>query len=65
MISERIKKLQELSKCRGEAGMPTHFIVDLHSAALERFSELPLNEKLARSMAYAIENQPVFAQCFV
>ena len=41
--------------------MPTHFSVDCHGAALGRFSELPHWEKLAKSMAFAIENQDVFA----
>ena len=60
MISERIKSIQKNCKVRGENGMPTHFGVDLHSAANERFAELPHWEKLARAMAYAIVNQPVF-----
>lgn len=60
-MTERIKQLQQLCKQRGLIGMPTHFAADLHGAALGQFSKLPHEEKLARAMAYAIENQPVFA----
>ena len=60
-MTERIKVLHQLCKERGLNAMPTHFLTDLHSAALGQFAELPHMEKLARSMAYAIENQPVFA----
>ena len=41
--------------------MPTHFGIDYHSSALNQYKDLPHAEKLARAMAYAIENQPVFA----
>lgn len=61
MISVRIKELQEICKKRGIDGMPTHFTSDYHSSALGRFSSLPHAEKLARAMAFAIENQDVFA----
>lgn len=61
MISERIKMLEKLCAQRGKAGMPTHFDEDYHSAAQDRFGDLPHGEKLARAMGYAIENQPVFA----
>lgn len=61
MVCDRIKRLEALCRERGISSMPTHFNVDYHSSALERFSHLPHAEKLARAMAYAIENQPVFA----
>lgn len=61
LISDRIKSLEKISKARGLEGMPTHFSEDYHSSALGKFADLPIAEKLARAMAYAIENQPVFA----
>ena len=60
-MNDRIKRLQEECRARGLAGMPTHFASDLHGAVLGQFKNLPHYEKLARSMAYAIENQPIFA----
>ena len=61
MISERIKNMEKLCAQRGIEQKPTHFTYDQHTSALTRFSDLPLWEKLARSMAYAIENQDVWA----
>ena len=61
MITERIKKLQNDCMLRGKAGMPTHFMNDYHSSALNEFRDLEHAEKLARAMAFAIQNQPVFA----
>jgi len=60
-MTERIKRLHQQSKERGTDGMPSRFLVNLHGAALGRFADLPHDEKLARSMAYAIENMDVFA----
>lgn len=60
-MTDRIKKLHEECRARGLAGMPTHFMADLNGSALGRFKELPHYEKLARAMAYAVENQPIFA----
>ena len=60
-MTDRIKRIHEECRIRGLAGMPTHFMSDLHGAVLGRYKNLPHYEKLARSMAYAIENQPVFA----
>ena len=59
-MNERIKIISEECIARGRSGMPTHFGVDLHSSALGIYKELPHHEKLARSMAYAIVNQPIF-----
>ncbi len=61
MISERIRILQVKSKERARASMNTHFNSDYHSSALNEFENLPHAKKLARAMAYAIENQEVFA----
>ena len=61
MLSERIQKLYQLSQERGASGQPSHFVRDYHASALGRFADLPHAEKLARAMAYAIENQPVWA----
>ncbi len=61
VTTERIKRLHELCKQRGKVGMPTRFLADLHESALGRFAKLPHEEKLARAMAYAIEELPVFA----
>ena len=62
MITERISKLQELSKIRGKVpAVRPHFWRDYHGAALGMFKDLPHDEKLVRSMSYAIENQPIYA----
>ena len=61
MKTERIELLEQTCKKRGIESMTTHFMVDYHSSALGRFANLPHWEKLARAMAYAIENQDVFA----
>ncbi len=60
MISERIKELSLKSRERGLSCPSTHFTYDYHSSALGRFAELPHAERLARAMAYAIENQDAF-----
>lgn len=61
MLSERIRHLQQTCIERGKQGRPSHFGEDYHSCALTTFSGLPHWEKLARAMAYAIENQDVWA----
>ncbi len=60
-MTERTRRLEADCRRRGIEAMPTHFDFDYHSSALSQFKDLPHAEKLARSMAYAIENQPVFA----
>ena len=60
MISERIKNLEKTCAERGTVQQPSHFTYDYHTSALTRFASLPLWEKLARSMAYAVENQDVW-----
>lgn len=60
MLSERIRTLCKKSAERGQAGKPSHFYRDYHSSALGTFSALPHGEKLARAMAFAIENQDVW-----
>jgi formate C-acetyltransferase len=61
LITERIKELEAICKKRAIESAPTHFAFDYNSSALGQFAELPHAEKLARAMAYAIENQDVFA----
>ena len=61
MISERIKDLAKSGAQRGRENPLTHFNRDYHYAALNLYADLPLWEKLARSMAYAIESQDVWA----
>ena len=62
MVTDRIAKLEEISKVRGKVpATRPHFMRDYHGAALGEFKDLPHAEKLARSMAFAIENQPIYA----
>lgn len=60
MISERIAKLEKECARRGTAGIRGHFQHDLHTAAKTMFQDLPQWEKVARSMAYAVENMEVY-----
>ena len=60
MITERIAKLEQLSAARGKSGIPSHFTKDYHESAQTLFAACPLWEKLARSMAYAVENQDIY-----
>ena len=60
MLSKRIQELHEVSLKRGAAGQPSHFYRDYHASALGQFASLPHGEKLARAMAYAIENQDIW-----
>ena len=62
MITERISNMQATEKIRGRApAIRPHFHRDHHGAALGQFKDLPHWEKLARAMAFAIENQPIYA----
>ncbi len=62
MITERIAELEKISKVRGKVpAIRPHFMRDYHGAALGMYKDLPHAEKLARSMAFAIENQPIYA----
>lgn len=62
MITERISKMQEVAKVRGKVpAIRPHFWRDYHGSALGAFKDLPHEEKLARAMAFAIENQPIYA----
>ena len=62
MISERIKELQRLCKERSDSpDVAPHFMRDYHAAALGIYKDLPHAQKLACSMAYAMENQPIYA----
>lgn len=60
MKTQRITELEKASALRGKSKPETHFEVDYHEASLTKFADLELWEKIARSMAYAIENQDVF-----
>jgi len=62
MKSERIAALEQACAERGRQRIPAHFRRDYHAAALTRFAELEPWEKTARSMAYAIENQEIYAR---
>lgn len=62
MITERISELHELSRVRGKVpAIRPHFMRDYNAAALGQYKDLPHDEKLARSMAFAIVNQPIYA----
>lgn len=61
MISSRIQELQKLSALRGKNPKTAHFDYDYHYAAINEFPNLPHSLKLAKSMAYAIGNQDVWA----
>ena len=62
MITERISEMQEISKVRGKVpAIRPHFMRDYNAAALGQYKDLPHEEKLARSMAFAIVNQPIYA----
>ena len=61
VISSRIQELQKLSALRGKNPKTAHFDYDYHYAAINEFPNLPHSLKLAKSMAYAIGNQDVWA----
>lgn len=63
-ISERMTEIFKDSEKKGLNAPATHFEYDKHSAALGKYSTLPLWEKVARSTAYAIVNQDVFIEPF-
>ena len=60
MLSPRIAELEKECARRGTAGIKGHFQYDLHTAAKTMFGDLPQWEKVARSMAYAVENMDVY-----
>ena len=59
MLSKRIEALKEKALLRGKEGYPTHFDYDYNYALLSIYQEEPLYRRLAKSMAYAINNQDV------
>ncbi len=61
LITERVKQLYKQSVERAKRGEVSHFDRDYHYSALTLFDKLPLWEKTARAMAYAITNQDVWA----
>ena len=61
MISERIIKLQQECSLRGKNPKRAHFDKDYHYTGMNLFNNLPHHLKLAKSMAYAIEEIDVWA----
>ena len=61
MLSQRIKDLQIASMQRGKKSKVGHFSKDYHTSAQTLYKDCPQWEKTARSMAYAIVNQDVYA----
>ena len=61
MKTERIAALEKETAIRGKKRVESHFREDYHSSALTKFADCELWEKTARAMAYAIENQDVYA----
>lgn len=61
MITDRIEKLQAACRKRGREGRISHFSRDYHTAGCTLYKEFPQWEKAARSMAYAIVSQDVYA----
>lgn len=61
MLSNRIQNLQQNSRQRGKVGQINHFYKDYHTSAQTLYKDLPLWEKSARAMAYAIKNLDVYA----
>lgn len=59
MKTDRMAELEEISAQRGLSCPPSYFLSTYHKAALTKFHHLPLWEKAARSMAYAVEMQDV------
>ncbi|MBE5767827.1 MAG: hypothetical protein E7335_11870 [Clostridiales bacterium] len=62
MKTERIAALEELHLKRSPRPLVTRFAIDYHYAGLHLYSDLPLWEKAARSMAYAIDQLPIFVE---
>ena len=61
MKTERIAALEKETAIRGKKRVESHFREDYHASALTKFADCELWEKTARAMAYAIENQDVYA----
>ena len=59
MITQRIEKLQELSRARGKDPKPSHFEKDYQHALINVYKDLPHWERAARAMAYALTNMGV------
>ena len=60
MISQRISELHDICRERGKVSLPSYYERDYNAAALGMYAHLPHEEKLARSIAYAIANQPIY-----
>ncbi|MBE7044213.1 MAG: hypothetical protein E7397_01675 [Ruminococcaceae bacterium] len=61
MKTNHILKIEQAVAKRVKTGDENHFWHDYHKAAIEQFAHLERWEKAARAMAYAIENQDVYA----
>lgn len=58
--SERMQRLFEESRKKAIASPSNSFVSDFHYAARNKYADLPLWEKIARSMADAVVNQPIY-----
>ena len=61
MKTQRITELEKICAQRGQSKIPSHFLSDYHGSAQTKFSHCEQWEKAARAMAYAIENQEIYA----
>jgi len=61
-ISERMQKLFARSREVAKNPPQNTFNRDLHHGMKNLYAELPLSEKIARSMAYAVTNQTVYVE---
>lgn len=59
-ISERMKKIYEVSRARAKNAPGNSFDRDMHAAATGKYASLPLHERIARSMADAILAQKIY-----
>ena len=58
--SERMRRFREASRQRGQNSPASTRQRDFLAAFFERYAGLPYPERYARSMAYALENAPVY-----
>ena len=61
MKTQRTAELEKLCAARGQSKPLSHFFEDYHASARTLFSHCEQWEKAARAMAYAIENQKIYA----
>ncbi|MBE5780287.1 MAG: hypothetical protein E7328_00475 [Clostridiales bacterium] len=60
--TERMQKIYEDCKYKGQYPEPVHFKYDQHKAALTKYAHLPRWEKIVRATADAVVNQDVIIQ---